>query len=337
MQASAAKPPLTAVSGTPIARIGLGCMGMSEFYGARDDEGSLAVLLEAFDLGYRHVDTADFYGGGHNEELLGRFIAGIGSQRAELLLATKCGLRKNSAGTGVEINSRPEYVRAACEGSLARLGVDYVDLLYLHRRSPEVPIEETVGAMAELVKEGKCRHLGLSEVSADTLRRAHTVHPVSALQSEYSLWTRDVEDELLDLTRRLNIALVAYSPVGRGFLTGTLTSHRLAETGDIRRQLPRFRDDNFQQNQGLLGVIAEVAAELGQVEMSQVALAWVLAQGRHVLAVPGTRRSRHLQSNLAAQQVELGADQIERLARAFAPGAVQGARYPEMLLRTVNV
>jgi aryl-alcohol dehydrogenase-like predicted oxidoreductase len=329
--------PLSLADGTRIPRIGLGCMGMSEFYGVRDDDASLRVLLAAYECGTRHFDTADFYGQGHNEELVARFLAELRGNRENVFVATKCGLRRLAGPTpAVEIDSRPEYVREACHASLKRLGVDHVDLFYLHRRSSAVPIEDTMGAMAELVREGKCRYVGLSEVSEATLRRANAVHPVAALQSEYSLWTRDVEDAVLAATRELGIALVAYSPIGRGFLSGTLTREKTREAGDLRGLLPRFGEGNFEQNALLLGELQRVADELGGVTMSQVALAWVLSRGQNIYAIPGTRNTSHLQANVAAEHVVLNEQQVERLSSAFSPEAVQGARYPEALLRTVN-
>jgi aryl-alcohol dehydrogenase-like predicted oxidoreductase len=326
---------LSTANGVPVARVGLGCMGMSEFYGERDDVASLRVLHEAFDQGYRHFDSADFYGQGHNEQLLARFLSQLGQRRAEILIATKCGLRRSGAAS-VEIDSRPEYVRAACDASLRRLGVEYIDLYYLHRRSREVPVEETMGELASLVASGKCRHIGLSEVSESTLRRAHAVHPLSALQSEYSLWSRDVESGILEATAQLGIALVAYSPIGRGFLSGQVTRDSLARPGDIRGLLPRFAQGNFEHNQALLGSLRGVADELGGASMSQVALCWVLSRGANVYAIPGTRRAEHLRTNLAAQDLTLLPEQIARLEHAFARDAVHGTRYPEALLQTVN-
>lgn len=328
---------LTASNGQAVSRIGLGCMGMSEFYGARDDEASVRVLVSAFELGYRHFDTADFYGQGHNEELVSRFLGWVGARREEVFVATKCGLRRAPGPKpGVEIDSRPEYVRAACDASLRRLGTEYIDLLYLHRRSTSVPIEETVGALAELVVSGKCRHVGLSEVSLATLRRAHATHPITALQNEYSLWSRDVENGVLQTTRELGIALVAYSPIGRGFLSGALTRQKTEEPGDLRAMLPRFANGNFEQNALLLEELGRVASELGGATMSQVAIAWVLSRAPNVYAIPGTRRLEHLQANAQAASLPLSDGQAERLAAAFAPDAICGSRYPEALLATIG-
>ena len=309
-------------------------MGMSEFYGSRDDAASLRVLLSAFEKGYRHFDTADFYGQGHNEELLGRFVRELGSRREQICLASKCGLRRTTGG--IEVDSTPGYVIDACERSLQRLGVDCIDLYYLHRRSPDVPIEETMGGMARLVAEGKCRHLGLSEVSETTLRRAHSSHPVAALQSEYSLWSRDLEAGNLQAASELGIAIVAYSPLGRGFLGGELNAEKLKQPGDIRAMLPRFANGNFEQNQALLSALEAMAKRL-DVPAARLALAWVLARGPHVYVIPGTRSESHLLGNAAAERLALSAEQVSELDAAFAPHAVHGARYPEPLLRTVNV
>lgn len=311
-------------------------MGMSEFYGARDDAASVRVLHCAFDLGYRHFDTADFYGQGHNEQLLSQFLSDLGARSREVLIATKCGLRRSGAAT-VEIDSSPEYVRDACDASLRRLGVDCIDLYYLHRRSRDVPIEETVGALGDLVAAGKCRYIGLSEVSEATLVRAHAVHPIAALQSEYSLWTRDVEAGMLERTARLGVSFIAYSPLGRGFLGGQLTREQVTSAGDLRGLLPRFGQENFERNQPLLTALRAVAHELGaDVSMSQVALAWVLARASNLFVIPGTRSERHLVSNAAAEGIALNEQQQTRLEAAFNREAVHGSRYPDALLQTVN-
>jgi aryl-alcohol dehydrogenase-like predicted oxidoreductase len=316
-------------------RVGLGCMGMSEFYGARDDEQSLGALNVAFTLGYRHFDTADMYGHGHNEELLGRAIRAWNWRRDEVVIATKFGIRRPAGGGSLEIDSSPAHAMAACDASLKRLGVDHIDLYYLHRRNPLVPIEDTVLAMADLVRAGKVGRIGLSEVSEDTLRRACSVHPIAALQSEYSLWTRDVEAALLPATRELGVELVAYSPIGRGFLSGALSSEA-RPAGDLRALLPRFQGKNFEANQGLLAALRAVADEAGAT-MSRVALAWVLSRSDNIHVIPGSRRSEHLASNLASAELRLSSEQLRRLSDAFSPEKVHGARYPEQLLHTVNV
>jgi aryl-alcohol dehydrogenase-like predicted oxidoreductase len=319
-------------------RVGLGCMGMSEFYGPSDDDDSLRALLGAFDLGYRHFDTADMYGSGHNERLLGRFLRELGARRADVRVATKCGIRRRPAPeVGFDVDGSPAYVRSACDASLARLGVDEIDLFYLHRRSPSVPIEETVGAMGDLVRAGKVRAIGLSEVSEATLRAAAAVHPIAALQSEYSLWTRDAERGVLHACDQLGVDFVAYSPLGRGFLSGEVTPERLEENaGDLRRLLPRFAPGNIEANASLLAALRAVASEV-DASPAQVALAWVLAQGDHVHVIPGARRPSHVADNFRALRVALTDGQREGLARAFAPANVRGARYPEALMRTVDL
>lgn len=323
--------------GVDTPRVGLGCMGMSEFYGRTDDAESLRALHRAFELGYRHFDTADMYGSGHNEQLLGRFLKELGSRRSSVFVATKCGIRRKPGPTpAMEIDSSPAYVKRACEASLGRLGVESLDLLYLHRRSAEVPIEDTVAAMAELVAAGKIRNVGLSEVSELTLRAASAVHPIAALQSEYSLWTRDAEQGVLQAASELGIAFVAYSPLGRGFLTGALTQSTIEASQDLRRHLPRFAPGNFDANRALLTDVEAVALEAG-CSSAQVALAWVLAQGSFVHIIPGARKTAHVEANFASQQVVLSASQLARLSHTFAPRNVQGARYPEALLSTVNL
>jgi aryl-alcohol dehydrogenase-like predicted oxidoreductase len=318
-----------------VPRIGLGCMGMSEFYGARDEAASLRALSEAFELGYRHFDTADMYGAGHNEELLAKFVSRLGARRREILLATKAGIRRPAGGTTVTIDSSPEYIRQACDASLARLGVEQIDLFYLHRRDPAVPIEDSVGAMADLVRAGKAARIGLSEVSAATLERACAVAPIAALQSEYSLWSREIEREVLPACEARGIALVAYSPLGRGFLTGAITPALLASQADLRNHLPRFQGPNFEANRALLPTIAEIATQTGSTQAT-VALAWVLARSGAIHAIPGARSSPHLRSNLAALDLALDTAQIDRLSAAFASDRVQGDRYPAHLARTVN-
>ncbi|UGT70440.1 aldo/keto reductase [Nocardia gipuzkoensis] len=310
---------------------GLGCMGMSHAYGAADDAQSIATLHHALDLGVSLLDTADFYGAGHNEELIGRAIAG---RRDEVVLATKFGFA-NRLGEATRIRGDAAYVRQACEASLDRLGVDHIDLYYLHRVDPEVPIEETVGAMAELVQAGKVRHLGLSEAGAQTIRRAHAVHPITALQSEWSLWTRDLEAEIAPVCRELGIGLVPFSPLGRGFLTGRYSSvEGLAET-DVRRSQPRFAEGNLERNLAIVAKLNELAAAKG-VTAGQLALAWVQHRGEDVVPIPGTRRQRYLEENLAASTLELSADDLAAIEAAAPPEQIAGTRYDATSLTFVN-
>ena len=311
--------------------IGLGCMGMSEFYGRADEGEAIATIHRALNLGVTLVDTADMYGPYTNEELVGRAIAG---RREEVVLATKFGIVRDAddpSRRGVE--GRPEYVRKSIEGSLGRLGVDHVDLYYQHRVDPDTPIEDTVGAMAELVREGKVRYLGLSEAAPDTLRRAHAIHPISALQTEYSLWSRDPEDEVLPTVRELGIGFVAYSPLGRGFLSGRFQSPEDLEEGDFRLRNPRFQGENFQRNLELVERVREIAEEKNATP-AQLALAWVLAQGEDIVPIPGTKRRERLEENVAALDVELTDADLERIEAAFPKGATAGDRYPDM--STVN-
>ncbi len=310
---------------------GLGCMGMSHGYGATDDAQSIATLHRALDLGVTLLDTADFYGAGHNEELIGRAVAG---RRDEVVLATKFGFA-NRLGEPTLIRGDAAYVRQACEASLRRLGVDHIDLYYQHRVDPQVPIEETVGAMAELVKAGKVRHLGLSEAGAATVRRAHAVHPVAALQSEWSLWTRDLEAEIAPLCRELGIGLVPFSPLGRGFLTGRYSSvEGLAET-DVRRSQPRFADGNLERNLAIVAALEELAATKG-VTVGQLALAWVQHRGDDVVPIPGTRRQRYLEENLAALAVELSPADLAAVEAAAPPEQIAGTRYDATSLTFVG-
>ncbi|MFI9354432.1 aldo/keto reductase [Streptomyces lydicus] len=310
---------------------GLGCMGMSHGYGDSDDKQSIATLNRALDLGVSLLDTSDFYGAGHNEELIGRAIAG---RRDEVVLATKFGFA-NELGRPTEIRGDAAYVRQACDASLRRLGVDHIDLYYQHRVDPEVPIEETVGAMAELVEAGKVRHLGLSEASAATLRRAHAVHPIAALQSEWSLWTRDLEQEIVPVCRELGIGLVPFSPLGRGFLTGRYTSVEGLQESDVRRTQPRFADGNLEQNLAIVEKLNELAADKG-VSAGQLALAWVQHRGDDVVPIPGTRRQKYLEENLGALTIELSADELAAIDAAAPAARIAGTRYDEVSMTYVN-
>ncbi|MFR9766933.1 aldo/keto reductase [Nocardia sp. SC052] len=323
--------PTRQLGGLTVSAQGLGCMGMSHGYGAADDEQSIATLHHALDLGVTLLDTADFYGAGHNEELIGRAVAG---RRDEVVLATKFGFA-NRLGEPTHIRGDAAYVRQACDASLRRLGVDHIDLYYLHRVDPQVPIEETVGAMAELVQAGKVRHLGLSEAGADTIRRAHAVHPIAALQSEWSLWTRDLEAEILPVCRELGIGLVPFSPLGRGFLTGRYNSVEGLADNDVRRSQPRFADGNLERNLAIVAELNELAAAKG-VTAGQLALAWVQHRGEDVVPIPGTRRQRYLEENLAALTIELSADDIAAIEAAAPPEQVAGDRYDATNLTFVN-
>ncbi|MHB1498528.1 MAG: aldo/keto reductase [Acidimicrobiales bacterium] len=306
---------------------GLGCMGMSEFYGAPDEAESIATIHRALDLGVTLLDTADMYGQGANERLVG---AAIRDRRDEVVLATKFGIvRDPDNPTARGVNGSPEYVRTAADRSLSRLGTDRIDLYYQHRVDPDVPIEETVGAMAELIQQGKVRYLGLSEASAETVRRAHSVHPITALQTEYSLWTRDVEASVLPTLRELDIALVAYSPLGRGFLTGSLRQQSDIPPGDFRATNPRFQGGNLQANLAPLAVVERLAIA-NHVTTAQIALAWVHAQGQDIFPIPGTKRRSYLEQNVAAASVKLTSDELQQLSAAFPPGATAGDRYEDM-------
>ncbi|PWC85046.1 aldo/keto reductase [Azospirillum sp. TSO5] len=316
-----------------VSEIGLGCMGMSEFYGPTDDAQSLATLERALELGVTHYDTADMYGSGHNESLLARFLTG---KRDRVTIATKFGIVRQPGEYARRVDTSPAYVAQACDASLKRLGVETIDLYYAHRVNPEIPVEETVGAMAELVKAGKVRALGLSEVSAATLRRAHAVHPIAAVQSEYSLWTRDVEAAVLPTCRELGISLVAYAPLGRGMLTGAVSSPDQFAENDFRRIAPRFAGDNFDRNLALVEQVKALAAQKG-CTAGQVALAWLLAQGPEILPIPGTKRIKYLEENVGAAAVTLTDAEVKALSDALPPGVAAGDRYTAEGMRGVNV